>query len=249
MTGMTGVFWLEQTEADLPPRYDWLSPEETLQLAQLRYAKRRRDWLLGRWTAKRSVAICLGIPQSPAALSRIGIRAAASGAPMVSFAKDFAGQLNKINISISHAGGHAVCAVVLSEITLGCDIEKVEPRSNAFVGDYFTAQEQEMVATNPPSERARISTLIWSAKESALKALQSGLRLDTRSVDVSTDGASSATPGWSPFQARYANVQTFEVWWKEDEGFVRTLVSAAKGLNQPIQLSPPETDRKCSWVA
>ena len=55
----------------------------------------------------------------------------------------------------------------------------------AFVADYFTPAEQAL-AHRAPSERdwQRVTNLIWSAKESALKVLRTGLRRDTRSVEV-----------------------------------------------------------------
>ena len=77
------VYWLEQTEADLPPGNDWLSSDESLQLDRLRFAKRRADWRLGRWTAKRAMALCLGISERPEALAKIQICATPSGAPEV----------------------------------------------------------------------------------------------------------------------------------------------------------------------
>ena len=102
-------------------------------------------------------------------------------------------------ISLSHSSGRAVCAVALSGAALGCDLEEIAPRSDAFVADYFTSEEQSMVAGSSPAGRPLVSTLIWSAKESALKALQAGLRLDTRSLIVSVDDSSGA---WHPLQVR-----------------------------------------------
>ena len=75
---------------------------------------------------------------------------------------------------------------------LGCDLEIVEPRSDAFVADYFTAEEQEVVRQACPADRFALIALIWSAKESALKALQSGLRIDTRSLSVALDDPNTA---------------------------------------------------------
>jgi hypothetical protein len=57
------VHWLEQTKADVPPQNDWLSPAETALLNAMRFAKRRTDWRLGRWTAKNAVAVYLNTPR------------------------------------------------------------------------------------------------------------------------------------------------------------------------------------------
>jgi 4'-phosphopantetheinyl transferase len=60
----------------------------------------------------------------------------------------------------------------------------VEARSPAFVEDYFSADEQALIADISLPERSLLLALLWSAKESALKALRVGLRLDTRCMSV-----------------------------------------------------------------
>jgi len=230
---MTAVYWLEQREGDLPPQQDWLSPGEGLVLDSLHFPKRRTDWLLGRWTAKKALAICFGIRHQPAQLARIEIRAAPTGAPEAFLAD----RTIATNISLSHSSGRAMCAVVLCETTLGCDLEKVEPRSDAFVEDYFTSEEQATVRSAPSADRGLVSTLIWSAKESALKALRTGLRVDTRSVTVSVNDASAlGLPGWRQLQVRYAEDQNLEGWWQAADGFVRTVVGC-NALSEPILLT------------
>jgi phosphopantetheinyl transferase len=82
-----------------------------------------------------------------------------------------------------------LCAVAPPSAEVGCDLETVEPRSPAFLADYFTDAEPNLVARTPAAMRDRVLTLLWSAKESALKALGSGLRLDTRSVDAAPVGS------------------------------------------------------------
>lgn len=234
----TSVYWLEQTESGLPPGNNWLSSDEARQLDRLRFAKRRNDWRLGRWTAKRALALCLGIPEQPDVLAKIQIHASPSGAPEVlldaQLANQFAIQPAPCTISLSHSCGRAVCAVALSRATLGCDLEQIAPRSDAFVADYFTIEEQAAVAGSPPADRPRVSTLIWSAKESALKALHTGLRLDTRSLIVS---AGESSGDWHPLQVRKKeDDQIFVGWWQEAEGFVRTIVSNVLDPIQPIKL-------------
>ena len=49
------VYWLEQTEEDLPAEDDWLNASEMARLSGMRFPKRRVDWRLGRWTAKRAL--------------------------------------------------------------------------------------------------------------------------------------------------------------------------------------------------
>jgi 4'-phosphopantetheinyl transferase len=228
------VYWLEQTEADVPAENGWLSSNEAVRLNGLRFAKRRTDWRLGRWTAKRALSVCLDMPAHPEVFKKMDIRPAASGAPEVFFANRPAG----VTISLSHRDGIAACAVAMSGLEMGCDLETIEPRSEAFVTDYFTIEEQVAAAGASAADRPRLLALLWSAKESALKALHEGLRLDTRSVIVSPFAASFDLNGWSPLQVRYTGGQVFHGWWQNTSNILRTVV-AAQPLNSPIRLAIP----------
>ena len=216
---MTEVYWFEQTEADTPSTNDWLTASELATLNSLRFAKRRADWRLGRWTAKRAVARYFKLPDEARALSGLEIRAAGDGAPEVFFE----GQPAGVAISISHRDGRAVCVVAPQGTELGCDLEVIEPRSDAFIADYFTAEEQALVARAPASLRPRMVTLVWSAKESALKALRQGLRLDTRCLTVNPHQAQAGVL-WNALKC-HLDGQLFTGWWSTDEKFVRTLVA------------------------
>ena len=200
------VYWLEQTEADLPkagtgacpmhgsrpwtvigqdgratrPEPEWLGAKERVQLNAMRFAKRRADWQLGRWTAKHAVAACLQLPADLHSLASIEVRPGPSGAPETFLGNKWA----PVTISLSHRAGRAVCAVAPYRGALGCDLEVIEPHSDAFIADYFATEEQALVARAAPADRPWLVTLLWSAKESALKALRAGLRLDTRCVIV-----------------------------------------------------------------
>ncbi len=132
-----------------------------------------------------------------------------------------------VTISLSHRAGIAVCAVtLLGGAALGCDLEIIEPHSDAFVTDYFTTQEQDLVARAPASDRLRLLALLWSAKESALKALREGLRLDTRSVTVSPVEEQAAVGSWRPLRVWDPNRQIFNGWWRQTGNLLRTVVAA-----------------------
>lgn len=224
------VYWLEQSNPDLPAQNDWLSASETARLDAMRFAKRRDDWRLGRWTAKLAVAAYLHLPADLESLAEIEIRAAPSGAPEVFLAH----QPAEATISLSHRGGIAVCAIAASGMALGCDLEIVEPRSDAFAADYFTPEEQALVARTHPADRFQLLALLWSGKESALKALRTGLRLDTRSVAV-TPVHASCGPDWHPLQVRFRDGRVFDGWWQHRHNILRTMV-ATPSPSQPIAL-------------
>jgi 4'-phosphopantetheinyl transferase len=224
------VYWLEQTEADVPQDNDWLSPGEAARLAAMRFVKRRTDWRLGRWTAKRALAACPNTCSDRGAFSQIEITSASSGAPEVFFS----GQKSPLSISLSHRAGVAVCAIGMPEAALGCDLEKVEERSDAFVADYFTVKEQAVIAGAGEADRPLLINLLWSAKESALKALQEGLRQDTRSVSVRLVNLQLGREDgeWHPLRVVAAGGEVFAGWWRCANELVRTLTG-------PPPLSPP----------
>ncbi len=248
------VYWLEQTEADVPADNDWLSAREAGCLNAMRVAKRRADWRLGRWTAKRALSVILDMPAYPL-FRKIEIRAAASGAPEAFFDNRPAA----VTISLSHRAGIAACAVAISDVEMGCDLEMIEPRSAAFVADYFTLEEQELVARASAAERDPLTALLWSGKESALKALREGLRLDTRSVIVIPCVPSFDLNGWSELRVRYTRGRdagdhysgdrhsgdrssgdyVFHGWWQHGDGVVRTVVGTPPP-HSPVRLQIPD---------
>jgi 4'-phosphopantetheinyl transferase len=163
----------------------WLTPFESERLARLKVPKRREEWLLGRFTAKRLVRDAapevLGRALSPGMFE---IAAERSGAP---FVRQVSGERLPICITISHARGVAFCALLAAakgEGALGGDVEWIEPRSPGFVHDFFTPQEAAAWDESPPADRPFLANAIWSAKESILKALSLGLRADTRAVEI-----------------------------------------------------------------
>jgi 4'-phosphopantetheinyl transferase len=129
---------------------------------------------------------------------------------------------------LTHREGFAACALALDQIALGCDLEAIEPHSAAFIRDYFTETEQELIRDG---DSGLLPTLLWSAKESALKALRVGLTADTRSVVISIDNNKSLTEAkagvrlWHSLRVQDPSQRTLRGFWQADEKFVRTLVA------------------------
>ena len=105
--------------------------------------------------------------------------------------------------------------------------ERIEPRSAAFISSYFTLQESTALEAIDKSSRNLLANLIWSAKESALKALRHGLRVDTRSMEVVAD----RQPGkpWSRLQVTAEGTSApLAGSWTHLHDFVVTIVSRPK---------------------
>lgn len=250
------VYWLEQAASDVPADLSWLSSMELSHLRTIRFAKRRADWLLGRWTAKHAVAAYLGFSSEPIALAQIEVQRQDSGAPQVFFQDEPA----PVSISLSHRAGLGACSVAPPFAHIGCDLEIVEPHSDGFLTDYFTAVEQTMVVKANPVDRAWLLSLLWSVKESALKVLGAGLRLDTRDLTVgfpetaqsnkdghlqnacSIPADSSRGNFWNPIQVHKNDAQIFDGWWNRAGAHLRTTL-AVPAPAPPTFLRPECTSR------
>ncbi|HSL58470.1 MAG TPA: 4'-phosphopantetheinyl transferase superfamily protein [Acidimicrobiales bacterium] len=216
---------------EVPDHDDWLTPADAARFATMRFTKRRDESRLGRWTAKGAVARALDRPVEHAALRAISIRNAADGAPEAFVDDAPAG----VAISMTDRAGWAVCLVAEGTDALGCDLELVEPRSHRFVADYFTPREQEMVAA-APDDHDLLANLVWSAKESALKVLRQGLRLDTRTVEVALLDAEIGA--WRALAVTTADGERFDGWWIRHGDFVLTCC-ARGGAAAPVPMQDP----------
>ncbi|MHB8878887.1 MAG: 4'-phosphopantetheinyl transferase family protein [Myxococcaceae bacterium] len=203
-----------------------LSPREEQLLAGLTFPARRKKWLLGRVAAKRllleALAASRGASPPPTAIT---VANEPSGAPYAELTGE--GRLPWA-ISLSHRGDLGLCALSTEPgVLLGADLEMVEPRDPALVRTFFTAHEQATVAAEPG---ARAVARIWSAKESVLKALGLGLRLDTREVEIVGEARASGGPqGWTPLEVTLgpgvppALHQAFRVAWRDEGGYVLSI--------------------------
>ncbi|UCC27082.1 MAG: 4'-phosphopantetheinyl transferase superfamily protein [Gemmatimonadales bacterium] len=223
---------------DVPTGEDWLSPREREVLGGLKLPKRRGDWLLGRWAAKCAVSSLLGRSAEPGPASSLEILADPDGRPRPFTEAPGGGNStapgpreSAIHLSISHAGGVGFAVAGRGGSAVGCDVEVVESRSDAFVSDYFTDSERALVRRATAENRAVTANLIWSAKESALKVLGEGLRMDTRQVEVDPEsltggGNTSADAEWHPLGVSGPGGTRFGGSWRSRDGLVWTVLSA-----------------------
>ncbi len=226
------VFWMERREPEVPEDDLWLGERELAKLATLRFAKRRNDWRLGRWTAKCALAAHLNRTHTRETLREIEVLAGGDGSPEVWVR----GQHGLASISLSHSNRMALCVVGATKSALGCDLELVEPRSEAFVSDYFTSEEQRHIRRSDRSQQPLLANLFWSAKESALKSMRTGLRQDTRTLSVVLLEDCVQSREWHPFLVRSDTAGLFLGWWKEEGAMLRTIVGKGRS-SLPIRLS------------
>lgn len=216
---------------------DFLSSAEQERLAGLRFERRRAEWLLGRWTAKRLITSCR--PElAGAALNQVSIQNQPGGVPYARIDGDAS---LPGSLSISHRDGLAACAWSDDAAEpVGIDLDRVEHRDESFLSDYFTADEQTFTRALPEHLRDLWITLAWSAKEAVLKVLGVGLRLDTRRVEIrnarSLFKPDEAEKEWKVISLAYAERQggRWLVWWRKRGDFVLTL--AVWSQQEPVEL-------------
>ncbi len=223
--------WLACAEHEVPADLGWLSERELARLGQLRFTKRRTEFLLRRWTGKRAVSTALGAAvdvSHRSALARIEMLNHPSGAPFV----EIDGAPGGMDVSLSDRAGCAVGLVGAAGTgpgSVGIDLELVEPRTERFVEDFLTPGEAAYVRDRRRSHGEdgwqSAANLVWSAKEAALKVLRVGLMADTRTVEVTVDD--SARPdGWAALVVRSVRGEVFPGWWRRDGAFVLTIAFA-----------------------
>jgi len=223
---MSAPFVLLATARELPPGDAWLRPRERAALVRLRAPRRRRDFRLGRFAAKQALALLEGC-EGVEAQRRFEVLPARGGAPLA-FRE---GAPLDVTLSISHSDGWAAAGVQRGCGRLGCDLERVEARSPAFVEDYFTRGEQEFVAAGRERDRPLRATLVWSAKEAVMKALGEGLRLPPPEVAVVPGLGPLSPAGWWSFSASHpAGATDLVGFWRATKGFVLTV---AGELDEP----------------
>ena len=229
-----GHRWLALGEEALPTEEQWLSPGEAATLAGLRYTKRRTEFLLRRLVTKHAVTSVIGRPADPATLAGIEVRNAPSGAPYVCVD----GAPIELGVSISDRAGWAVCVTSpTGPLAVGCDLELVEPRSPGFVSDFLTTAEQRLVdSCVAGDERDAVANLIWSAKESALKVLGTGLRRDTQTLEVTPSAPRG--DGWGALTVRTVEGTVFPGWWRREGRFLLT-VATRVAVPPPAALGHP----------
>lgn len=226
---MNDILYTIQGRHQLPTGLDWLTAGERARFDEFRFEKRRRDWLLGRWAGKQALSGILDVPDRY--IGRIEIGSAPDGAPLPTLD----GQPCQVQLSLSHSNDRALAAVSDGTAALGCDIELVETRGANFVETFFTAAECARIARADHRSRDTLVTMIWSAKESVLKALRTGLRADTYSVEV-IDAGDLLDTGWNTARVLAANSGEFYCQWCIDGPFIVAIVTR-EAVAKPIDLS------------
>jgi len=146
-----------------------LTRSERREHDQLTHDAHRRDWLAGRFAAKRAIAARYGVSLP---LDQIQLEPRSSGAPRCMIRDDVERwTLAPLFLSIAHRDGVAIAAAASSATRVGVDIELV----SAIESDHYRYFLS-------PGELSVDATLVWVLKEAVWKALGLGRDVPFKSV-------------------------------------------------------------------
>lgn len=160
----------------------WLSMEERRCLQSFGSEKRRREFTLGRAAARQLVGQHLDL-----APSEVPLVVADDGAV------DVVGR--DLHLSIAHSGPHAVAT--LAPHPVGVDLEAVVERDHSLIRFLLHPDERDRVMRLFPYDTAPTIVLLWTLKESVLKARRSGFRLSPKKLRIDleeVEGSLQAPP-------------------------------------------------------
>ncbi len=187
-----------------------LTPDERARLATFGHAGRRRQFVLGRTAARTLAARRLGC--APAAVPLV---VGADGAP----------HLDGAFVSIAHGGrgAAAVGVAALADRAVGVDVEAVGPRRPDLWTRILRPDERPLLdALGGPTDD--VQTLLWTLKESVLKAQRTGFRAGGRSVRLALDveaGTASAASRHGRWRLAFRPLDGLwlAVAWSESPGY------------------------------
>ncbi|WP_075064052.1 4'-phosphopantetheinyl transferase family protein [Ornatilinea apprima] len=228
------IYWYVDPQAGSDPSglEGLFSSSEACRFEAMKFELRRKSFIAGRRVAKHVLMDC--VPElRGCSTAQMSIDNHESGAPYALVNdRELPGVL-----SISHSGD-AAAAVYTSDssIRIGIDLEAITPRAPSFLETYFTPSELKWVSSAKEKDRALVSTLIWSAKEAVLKALQTGLRVDTREIEILADD-SPVIDGLRGFGISAPMGWHWQGHWRILDNFVITIAVGGPVLGCPVTLS------------
>lgn len=151
--------------ADYLEMLQYLHPQELNYFKTLTIEKRKKSYLLGRYSAKQAISIIAGAENPQSFFIKHGF----FNQPIV------INRNNKnVQISISHCEDIGAAVAFPETLPMGIDIEKVDPNKANIIESQLTEMEKNLIKSFPYSYNAML-TLLWTAKEALSKILKTGM--------------------------------------------------------------------------
>lgn len=192
---------LSACPASAAPALTGLPAAERAQAVAFGSAKRRREFALGRSTARALLAEHLALAEPDVPL-RIG----EDGAPEV--------EGTDLHLSIAHASSaeRSFAAAAVAPHPVGVDLEVVRPRRPDLYRFVLHPDEYGLLDTLPHGHDAA-QVLLWTLKEAALKAMRTGFRCSPKKLHLTVETGRQAGSVW------VEDGGTWELRYAEGEGY------------------------------
>jgi len=161
-------------ETDYKRLVQYLHTQECKYYKNLKFEKRIRSYLIGRFAAKRAIAALIEENN----LKDIAIEYGIFNQPLIAFNK------KNIQVSITHCDDFGAAIAYPEGHPMGIDIEKINMDHIDVLERNITADEKEKIDSCPFSYETGL-TLLWTAKEALSKILKTGLMTSFEVFEVS----------------------------------------------------------------
>jgi Phosphopantetheinyl transferase len=156
-----------------------LSLLELKQLEKLTMAKKKIQWLSGRYAIKSALFKYKALQGRLMDLGCIDIMNGINSAPYIV-------QFPEIRISITHS--YPYCIGVVSDYPIGVDLEKVITIRASLIDYYFHPSEiKHLTNETNTGENNKLAITYWTRKEAVSKLLRLGMKMDFRQIDTAND--------------------------------------------------------------
>lgn len=187
-----------------------LHSDELLGWNSLHYDRKQKEFLLGRYAAKRAGANLLGRDR----LADIVIRNGVFSQPLIGSPAG-----NNVQVSLSHSGDWGAAIVFPEAHPMSIDIEEISGRSGEVLKDKLTAIEQQLLDEHFMGNKSTGYTWIWTVKEALSKVLKTGLTTPLHVLEIS-----SVTRKDGDLIAQFSNFPQYKALTVTASYFVYTLV-------------------------
>lgn len=216
--GETAVYWWSGKPL-IPAGWaeEALSPREQGAFASLKFAKKRQDWLNGRW-AIRTLLDRIGDRMGLIELSQSEILTGAKGEPRLH--SRVTGEMENLQISLAHSEGRAACAAAFGGGGLGIDLELIRPRKLEAFRRFFAPEDVAWLGGLPDGLRDAWLTLLWTVREARYKARQGAVDLN-ETVRLLRHQVGWAGPGtWDKLRVVSDSEGERDVFWRQEDDFL-----------------------------
>ena len=156
-------------------REQFLHPEELAYFDSLRFERRQKSFLLGRYCAKQAISKYLG---DSGEMTQFAIRHGVFEHPIIK------NVLNKdVQISISHNDEFGGAIAFPEEHPMAIDLEKINPKRTEVIQTQCTQDELRLIQSSQIPDMTQM-TILWTVKESLSKVLKCGLMTPFKVFEV-----------------------------------------------------------------